>query len=94
MPQPSPAASRGGRRVRATPVRPAIVDQLETPRDALDRLIHDMRLGTPSQRVHDDFEERAQQIAAAIVTPFRGAAAPVAQPLHVERNGSRASAWF
>ncbi|MBJ7440551.1 MAG: hypothetical protein JHD35_16195 [Sphingopyxis sp.] len=82
------------------PTRPSIPDSLENASHALDALIRDARLSHPqtSRRRHDmvlaELEERAQAIAASIVAPFRGAAAPSAPPLSFETHGGSAQAWY
>lgn len=45
-------------------------DQLERASQDLDVLIHDLRLGTRSQRDFDELEERASRIADAICAVF------------------------
>jgi hypothetical protein len=75
--------------------RPSLADQLENPRDGLDMLIRDLRLGTRFlQCDFDRAEERAQAIAAAIVAPFRGARPASAAPLHFESDGRTSRAIF
>lgn len=76
--------------------RLSIPDQLERSSFALDRLIRDARLA-PRQRHdqrHADLEERAQAIAASIIAPFRGEAAPSAPPLEMETQDGKSSAWW
>lgn len=71
-------------------------DELERITHDFDRLVRDTRLGPRNQRQFDEFEERAQRIAAAIVAAFRGpAAAPSAKPLLLEEraDGSIRAAW-
>jgi hypothetical protein len=63
MPQPRVSRSSPGG---------SIADQLERLTPDWDRLVHDARLGRPGQTAFEDLEERAQQLARAIVAPFRG----------------------
>ena len=73
-----------------------LADQLENASHELDMLIRDARL--PSRARHDlrhaALEERAQDIAASIVAPFRGAPAPSAPPLAFETRDGKSKAWF
>ena len=58
------------------PLLSDIADKLERLTPDFDRLVADARLGLPSRRsfegIYEDLEERAQQLARAIVAPFRG----------------------
>lgn len=72
----------------------APADDLEKVVPELDRLIADMRLGTPYGRADlrlADHEERAQRIAAKIIAPFRGnGKRPVNPPRYVSPDGRKA----
>lgn len=74
--------------------RPA-VDQLENASAQLDVLIRDMRLGVRSAPHFDTLEERAQAIAQALMTAFRGQRPPFGAPLHMEIvPGGKSSVWY
>lgn len=65
---------------------PDLAAALERQSFALDRLIRDVRLrSTPAD--FDELETRAQQIASAIVAPFRTPAEPSATRTAPGRNG-------
>ena len=90
MPPKAPTAA--AQRAASPQARPSqaehIADALENPRDALDRLIGDLRSGTRfGAGEYDAAEERMQAICARLLTPFRGGGQPQAAPLKIEQIG-------
>lgn len=70
---------------------PDLAARLERQSFALDKLIQEARLGVRDPAHFDALEERAQQIASAIVAPFRK---PVnEQPSARTAPGRRGGCW-
>lgn len=66
-------------------------DDLELTARDIEDLARDVRRGAKSAQEFERFEERAQQLARALIAPFRGRAArPSAPPLMISPDGLKA----
>lgn len=91
MPKDLPPVARASTARTGVQQRRHPADDLERARDDLEALIRNVRTGAESHRRVHDFEEEAQRIARAILTPFRGPdARPNAAPLYVSPDGHSA----